>query len=514
VALAGVGALAGWTLGRGEAGIAFSVIRFTLLAACVLTIIGPILLPGSERTNAVRLLLLPIPRHVLYLAQSISALTDPWLLLAATVMIAVPLGVAGAGNLQVAVMAAAAGLLLLVALVGITQLVTSTVHLIVRDRRRAELMTLLVVVFLPLIGMLPGLFDPERHRGSAPGVERPHQPTRAPRLWLEFERRAFAAAPSEVYARSLRSAGTNLPAALGSLGTLVVTAGALHGLALVAFARVLASPGSVGGSRAVSTKSSGWRIPGSSAASSAVALNQLRLALRTPRGRASLLSPIVVFGLFAMMMVRGSGMDVGPLKVESGLGLASFAAFVSLLSILPLAMNQFAIDRAGLTLAMLSPLATSALLRGKAIGNALIASIPAGICLLAAGIVFPSGDPMLWLCIPLTLLSAYLLVSPVAAILSAIFPRPVDLNSIGRNSNAHGAAGLLGMLCVLAAAAPGMAIALVTSRGLDRPALAPLVLLVWTGLCFAISLGLFRVAEAVFDRRRENLGLTAARPTT
>ena len=515
VALAAAGALAGWTLGRGDAGVAFALIRFALLAACVLTFIGPILLPGSERTNAVRLLLLPIPRHVLYLAQSISALTDPWVLLAAAIVIALPLGVASAGNLPVAAMAAAAGLLLLVALVGITQLVTSTVYLIVRDRRRAELMTLLVVVFLPLIGMLPGLLGSERHRGSRPAVERPHQQTDAPRLWSELERRAFAAAPSEIYTRSLRAADANVPAALGSLGTLVVTAVALHGLALLAFARVLSSPGSVGGSRTVSTKSSGWRIPGSSAASSAVALNQLRLALRTPRGRATLLSPIVVVGLFAVMMVRGrSGMDLGPLKFESGLGLASFAAFVSLMSILPLAMNQFAIDRAGLTLAMLSPLETSALLRGKAIGNALIAAIPAGICLLAAGILFPSGDPLLWLCIPLTLVSAYLLVSPAAAILSAIFPRPVDLNSIGRNSNAHGAAGLLGMLCFLTAAAPGMAIALVTSRGLDRPTLAPLALLVWTGICFAISLGLFRAAEAVFDRRRENLGLTAARPTT
>ena len=511
VALAGAGALAGWTLGRGEAGIAFGLIRFALLAACVLTVLGPILLPGSERTNAVRLLLLPIPRGVLYLAQSISAMTDPWVLLAGTVLIALPLGIAAAGNFPVAAVAMAAGVMLLVALVGITQLVTSTVHLIVRDRRRAELMTLIMVVFLPLVGMLPSLLDPERHRGSPPVQEEVE-----PRRWAEVERKAFAAVPSEVYARSVRSADENLPVALGSLIALGITAGALHAAALLAFGRVLSSPGSVGGSRAVATEtSSGWRIPGSSAAVSAVALNQLRLALRTPRGRATLLSPIVVFGLFAVMMVRSrSGMDFGVWSVESGLGLASFAAFVSLLSTLPLAMNQFAIDRAGLTLAMLTPLETSALLRGKAIGNALIASIPAGICLLAAAILFPSGDPMLWLCIPLTLGSAYLLVSPVAAILSAIFPRPVDLNSIGRNSNAHGAAGLLGMLCFLAAGAPGMAMTLITARGFDRPTLAPLVLLIWTAVCFAISLGLFRAAEAVFDKRRENLGLTAARPTT
>jgi beta-lactamase regulating signal transducer with metallopeptidase domain len=119
---------------------------------------------------------------------------------------------------------------------------------------------------------------------------------------------------------------------------------------------------------------------------------------------------------------------------------------------------------------------------------------------------------MMWLCVPLTLLSAYLLVAPVAAILSAIFPRAVDLNSIGRNSNAHGAAGLLGMLCFLAAGAPGMGITLAVARALGRPALAPVALLLWTALCLGISLLLFRAAEAVFERRRENLGLTSARP--
>ena len=55
---------------------------------------------------------------------------------------------------------------ILVALVGITQLVTSTVHLIVRDRRRAELMTLLFVVFLPLLGMLPGITTSVKRRSS------------------------------------------------------------------------------------------------------------------------------------------------------------------------------------------------------------------------------------------------------------------------------------------------------------------------------------------------------------
>jgi hypothetical protein len=511
-ALAAAAAFAGWTLGRGEAGIMFGIVRFALLATCVLTVVGPILLPGSERTNAVRLLLLPIPRHVLYLAQSISALTDPWVLFAATMVIALPLGIASTGNLPAAAVALAAGLLLLVILVGVTQLVTSTVHLIVRDRRRAELMTLVLVVFLPLIGMFPALLDPDRHRGRNIAVERRHE--NEPSWWSGIERKLFAAMPSEVYARTVHPAGEDATAALGSLVALIGTAGLLHFAGVLAFGHVLSSPGTVGGSRTVSAETlAGWRIPATSPAVSAVALNQLRLALRTPRGRATLLSPIVVFGLFSIMMLRGrSGMEFGPFQFESGLSLAAFAGFVSLLSILPLAMNQFAIDRAGLTLAMLVPLETAALLRGKAIGNALIASIPSGICLAGAAILFPSGDPLMWLCVPLTLFSAYLLVAPVAAILSAIFPRAVDLNSIGRNSNAHGAAGLLGMLCFLAAGAPGMGIALVVARALGRPALAPVALLLWTALSLGISVVLFRAAEAVFERRRENLGLTSARP--
>ena len=511
-ALAAAAAFAGWTLGRGEAGLMFGIVRFALLAACVLTVVGPILLPGSERTNAVRLLLLPIPRHVLYLAQSISALTDPWVLLAATMEIALPLGIASAANLPSAAVALAAGALFLVILVGITQLVTSTVHLIVRDRRRAELMTLVLVVFLPLVGMLPGLLGSGRHRARDIAVERRHE--NEPGWWSGIERKVFSVMPSEVYARTVHPAADDAAAVLGSLVALIGTAGVLHFAGALAFSHVLSSPGTVGGSRTVSAEAlAGWRIPGTSPAVSAVALNQLRLALRTPRGRATLLSPIVLFGLFTVMMLRGrSGMEFGPFQFESGLSLASFAAFVSLLSILPLAMNQFAVDRAGLTLAMLVPLETAALLRGKAIGNALIASIPSGICLVGAALLFPSGDPMMWLCVPLTLLSAYLLVAPVAAILSAIFPRAVDLNSIGRNSNAHGAAGLLGMLCFLAAGAPGMGIALVVARGLGRPALAPVALLLWTALCFGISFVLFRAAEAVFERRRENLGLTSARP--
>src|SRR5688572_4025468 len=71
VALAGLASHTGWSLARGEPeGIAFGALRFLLLATCALAIAGPIMLPGGDRTNAVRLLLLPIPRGVLYLGHA------------------------------------------------------------------------------------------------------------------------------------------------------------------------------------------------------------------------------------------------------------------------------------------------------------------------------------------------------------------------------------------------------------------------------------------------------------
>jgi hypothetical protein len=513
-ALAAIGGYAGWTLGQGHPDGAFSVIRIALFAACALTVVGPILLPAAERTNAVPLLLLPIPRAVLYFSQSMSAVADPWILLAGVVVLAMPIGLALGGNTTAAGLALTAGLLFLVALVGLSQLVTGAVHLIIRDRRRAELFGLLIVVVLPVAAMLPGLLGSGRHRPAAPGTERSRQ-VQEPRRSSSIERTAMAAVPSEIYASAARSAATPDPAAaLGSVAVLGAAAAVLHGIALLAFGRILASPGGVGPTRAVSSdRGPGWRIPGSSLAVSAVAVNQVRLALRTPRGRATFLSPLVVLGLMAVMMIRGqSGMDFGPIRMESGIGLAAFASFVSLMSILPLAMNQFAIDRAGLTMALLSPLDTVALLRGKAIGNGLIAAVPTAICLTVAAALFPSGDPRLWLCIPLTLIAAYLLVAPLAAILSAVFPKAVDLNSIGRHSNAHGAAGLLGMLAFIAAGAPGLGISMLVGRTLDRPALAPLALLPWVAIAFAISLALFQLAAALFERRKENLGMISQRP--
>jgi hypothetical protein len=200
-------------------------------------------------------------------------------------------------------------------------------------------------------------------------------------------------------------------------------------------------------------------------------------------------------------------MEFGFLNLSDGLGLATFGSAICLLSIQPFAVNQFAIDRAGLTLALLSPLETRELLAGKAAGNALIGGGPALLCVVIALALFPAGPAALWLGLLLGLLATYLLAAPAAAALSAVFPRAVDLNSIGRSSNAHGAAGLLGVLAFVAAGLPPVVLALIATSLMGRPNLVPILIACWCGIALAANRVLFRAVAVLFEKRKENLGL-------
>jgi hypothetical protein len=509
VILAGAGAYAGWALATtGGPTTAFQFLRFVLFAVCVLAILGPVLLPSAGGTNAVRLLLLPIPRPVLYLGQLMSTLADPWILLAIVVILTLPFGLLAGGAAAAAVTAMLAAVCLALALSGLALIASSAVQLIVRNRRRGELLALVFILIVPVLGMLPGLLQatrPSRDRAQ-PRVERQERGTPA---WLtNVERGARAVVPSELYAGAVRSAAARrFGAALLPLLALAAGACALHGVAFTVFGRVLASPGLTGSTEAGAGVLAKWRVPGVSPATSAVAVNQLRLALRTPRGRSIVLAPFVVFAMFAAVMLRSrsGGMDLGPIQLHSGVGLAAFSSFVAVISILPIAVNQFATDRAGLTLAMLVPLDTRTFLAGKAIGNALVAAMPATACFLGALVLFPSGHPALWLSVPLSLVAIYLPVAPLASALSAVFPRAVDLNSVGRRSDAHAGANILGMLAFAASGAPCLFLTLLASKVLDRPALAPVFLVVWCAFCALVSALSFRPVRALFERRRENL---------
>ena len=219
---------------------------------------------------------------------------------------------------------------------------------------------------------------------------------------------------------------------------------------------------------------------------------------------------MLIFLVLTFMMSRSRGrVELGAIDLDGGLGLALFGIAFCLISILPLAMNQFAIDRAGLTLALLSPITGDALLLGKALGNAIIAGGPGLACVAIAFAAFYDGRPGLWISIPIAFVATYALVAPAAAALSALFPRSVDLNSIGRGSNAHGVAGLLGLLVFGGAALPNVLLVLAAQALFHRPALAPLLLLVWAAIALIISRLLFQVVRTIFERRKENLALVA-----
>jgi hypothetical protein len=510
VGLAGLGLAAGYALASGNSNsLLFEAIRYLLLAVPVLCIVGPLFLPGADRTNPVRMLLLPISRPTMYVAQVGSALGDPWVVLLLPMVLALPAGIAAGGSPWPAALALVAGTALVIAVLGIASLATSLLHLVVRDRRRGEILALVFIIVLPLVGLLPGLLQGGRSVRDAEGrrVRRPPLQHLVPAWMAQAADRGFAMVPTELYIRSVREAATNgVPSGVAALSSLAVMGVALHAIGMIVFTRVLDFPGSTSARRAGPMRGV-WRrtLPLLSPGSSAVALAQLRLALRTPRGRSILLSPVLMFVVFGIFMRRNGGtLEFGPFSFESGLGLAAFASVVALISVLPIAMNQFAVDRAGLTLALLSPLSDREYLLGKAAGNMLISGLPASVCITVAALVLPGGPAALWLSLPLALLSAGLLVAPAAAVFSAIFPRAVDMNSIGRGSNAHGLAGLLGLAAYLAAAMPAAAIVLITTRWLRQPSLTPVFLIVWCAIALGIARVLLIVAERIFASRREN----------
>ena len=97
--------------------------------------------------------------------------------------------------------------------------------------------------------------------------------------------------------------------------------------------------------------------------------------------------------------------------------------------------------------------------------------------MLVAFVVFPGGPPSLWVSLAPASSPTYALAAPGTAALSALFPRTVDLNSIGRASNAHGFASLAGLLVFVAASAPSVLLVFLSGLAPTIPVLTPIALL-------------------------------------
>ncbi len=112
----------------------------------------------------VRLLLLPIRQGTLYAAQAGGALSEPWVLLSLPVALALPIGLAAGGAAAAAVITLVAGALFVVCLIGLSTLSALLLHLVVRNRRRGELVALFFIVLVPALSVMPTLLMTSHER--------------------------------------------------------------------------------------------------------------------------------------------------------------------------------------------------------------------------------------------------------------------------------------------------------------------------------------------------------------
>ena len=501
-----LGITTGFALAMGDSVLSILFVRYFLLLALALTVFGPVILPTRDSGAIVRLVLLPIPRVGLYVAQMAGSIADPWILLIVPVVIGIPVGLAVGLKFIAAAMAVLAGVAFMLLVTGLTSLAASVIHLLLRDRRRGDLVMLVMVFLLPVISIVPQILLYTGRGPSGREMTRAERRAQPPTATARAAGRLAPFVPSEMYQRTVAAAVPSPLRLTVPLGELAAVALLIQAAGFAAYRRVLDMPVSLGTRRAGSFGGLWDRaIPGLSAGASAVAFTQLRLALRTPRGRATIATPVLLPLLLGGLYYSRGSLPFAAFNAYKGLVFALVGAATSILALLPIGMNQFAVDKAGFTRQMLSPIGLGDLLAGKAVGNAIISAIPAAFCFFVAAVVMPGGHPSLWLAVPLGFVATHALLAPAAAALSAVFPKTVDLNSIGNGSNAHPAAGILGMLGIVVSAGPPIVLALLTIGLLHRPGLAGPVLLVWCAVALGLSRVLFIPVRRLLASRCETL---------
>jgi hypothetical protein len=115
----------------------------------------------------------------------------------------------------------------------------------------------------------------------------------------------------------------------------------------------------------------------------------------------------------------------------------------------------------------------------------------------------------MWLSVVPGIAATYLLLSPVAVWMSALFPVSADLSKTGSGGNPHSVSMLVGTVLVLAAAAPPALILVLAEHWMGQPALSLPLMAVWTLLVAAIAHPLVILASRTIHHRRENLALVA-----
>src|SRR5262245_21158265 len=154
--------MGGWYVGHGGPAtpVIVGAVRGALGAATAVTLFVPAVRTArGPSTNLVRLALLPVPRKILHFADLLAGLTDPWITLLTPAMVLFPVGVALSGKVLGGLIALTAGIALLVTFLALESSMSSLLALLYRDRRRGEIVTLVVLLALSFSGFIPILLS-------------------------------------------------------------------------------------------------------------------------------------------------------------------------------------------------------------------------------------------------------------------------------------------------------------------------------------------------------------------
>ncbi len=526
------------------------VVLISLAAMVILVPIGAT--QSGSLTGSARFVLLPIPRRRLHLIEVLAGIGNPMILVLLSAVVSLAIGAASEGGASAGAAALGAGILLTFVALAFGALLGCVTQWIFRDRGRGELI-LLIVMLLPLclLGISPLLegfgHELEARKAAArqeattaagdaalegttpapvagvpekrerdggtgePGSGSPRERARAELLSEPF--RAWKLlVPSEAYAMAVAGgAGGGAARAAAGLAALTVQGGLLLALSSRLHGFLLsAGPGGGrrrkvrGGDRSLPA------FPGLSSGAAAIGAVQARTALRTVRGK------IAVFCGGAIIVVQAAaarGVPDAELTLlgflSEGSTLATVAGILALLFLQPVMYNQFASDGNGLAMQYLAPVSDRDLVRGKAAGVGLLLAIAMAPCLAASAVLAPGGSVFLWAAAPLEVLSVYVLTVPLGAFLSMFFPKTADLSKVSYAGNAHGLAGVLGVVGTFLAAAPPVGIHMLIGGFMGRPALALLLVAAWSLVAGLVAWPLLEWTSSLAAERRENLLLVA-----
>lgn len=508
VGLAIAGIFGGIALAQDEPGRETIVFIIRLLAVLMLGVVA--LMPlslgaASGAARYARLLLLPIPRRFLHMVEVLSGVADPWVFIPIPGLLLVGVGLAISGALAEAAIAVFAGAALLAAFLSYGALTGFLVSWLMRDRRRAEMSTLLFVLVLSLGGLLPQVFiqrdRSERRDRNMPAVERIEA---ALPTWTRV-------LPTEMYGRALLRGVVheNRVAGIGWAAGLWLQAGVIYWISGFVHARLLLAVD--GRSRRTGTVAfrSLPRIPFLTPGAAAVAVAHFRSGVRSLRGRLAVLLPGPMLAMLSLVLRRAPDDAEWVAKVpEHGYALYGASLVMALLASHPITLNQYASDRAGLTGQWLLPLSDRELAIGKAVGGFLIFSTAALLALVVIGGLAPSGSVVLWGATMLGGIAAYAAFTPYAGVMSALFPVASDLNRNGSPGNPHTAAVIPGVFVTFLTAAPAIGILLLSLKWSVWVSFVGMAM--WAVVALLIGWATIGFSANILHRRRENLFLTAS----